>query len=404
MGCRNAGGGGGAWCASGSSPRILSSFPYESRPIPDGETADFAIARWPSEGAPSESVSEGSKELEILFVEDSETDARLIARELERWGFAPVWERVETVDSLRTALIRRTWGLVISDSSVPRLGVLEALHITHAVDPALPFIVVSGAFREQVARDVMCAGAADWVTKNDLDRLGPVVCRELERRGGGDSSTLGQRLVEAQEGERRHIARALHDELGQVFAVLRLTLSAAQRQRGAVRGQKIAEALTLVEQGAVQLRSVAAGLWPTILDDVGLPAALRWLADRGGQPKDPTTTVDVDDVGRLSFAIEVACFRVVQEALTNAWRHSQANSVAIRMRSLPGGLAIEVEDDGRGFDTEAAWLRAAAGESLGLYGMRERVSLVGGRLDVDSATGSGTRVRAFFPHDRRSGE
>ena len=336
-------------------------------------------------------------ELAVLFIEDSENDATLVARALGRSGFAPVWERVEDERELRDALARRPWQVVISDSSLPRLDPLAALEVTREVEPQLPFIVVSGGVPTEVAIEAMRRGAADWVRKDALDRLGPAIRRELERRRDPSSLAIGQRLLEAQEAERRSIARALHDELGQVLTAVRMTLEAARRGRGNVRGKHLDEALHLIEQGIAQLRAVSVGLWPTILDDLGLPAALRWLAQRDGRPEGLAIVVAAEEIGRLPSLIEVACFRVVQEALTNALRHASARTIEIRMRLDGDAVVIEVRDDGVGFDIRTAWQRASAGESLGLASMRERIALVGGRFDLESAPGQGTSVRARVP-------
>lgn len=343
----------------------------------------------------SQRESDSATDLAVLFVEDSEGDATIVARELRRNGFAPVWERVETPDELRDALKRRAWHVVISDSSVPRLDPLEALRVTKEVEPQLPFIVVSGTVPAELAVEAMRRGAADWVGKDALQRLAPAIRRELSREHA--SVAIGHRLLAAQEAERRLIARSLHDELGQVLIALRMTLEAARRKTGTARARHVDEALQLTEEAVAQLRTVSVGLWPTILDDLGLTAALRWLGQRDGRGEGVTITVDVDDVERLPFSIEVAAFRVVQEALTNALRHASARTIAISMRAQPDALVLEVRDDGTGFDMHSAWLRATAGESLGLASMRERVALVGGRFEIESSPGNGTSVRARVP-------
>lgn len=342
----------------------------------------------------------GSKrgvELAILFIEDSESDARLVARTLDRAGFSSTWERVDTEAALREALARRSWHVVVSDSSVPGLGPLAALRVARELEPRVPFIVLSGAVVPELAIDVMRSGAADWISKDELDRLAPVIQRQLDQA----PTSIATRVLAAQEAERRTIARGLHDELGQLLTALRLTLEAARHGRGSTRARKLDEALVLVEQGVAQVRTVALGLWPTILDDLGLPAALRWLAQRDARRDGIAIHVEVDEIGRLPSEIEVACFRVAQEALTNALRHASARTIHLRLCATEGAIAVEVRDDGVGFDPAVAWQRASAGESLGLAGMRERVALTGGRFELDAAPGRGTTVRASLPLARR---
>jgi signal transduction histidine kinase len=336
-------------------------------------------------------------DLAILFVEDSETDVALVARALGRAGFTPTWERVQTEASLREALTRRSWQVVVSDSSVPGLGPLDALRVTRELEPHTPFFVLSGSIVPELAVEVMRNGAADWITKGELDRLVAVIHRQLEQA----PATTATRVLAAQEAERREIARALHDELGQVLTALQMTIVSARHARGIVRQRHLDHALRLIEQSVTQVRAVALGLWPTILDDLGLPAALRWLAQRDGRRDELTIDVEIDDVGRLPSEVEIACFRVAQEALTNAMRHAGARAIHVRLRASADDVRVEVEDEGVGFDVSAAWQRASAGESLGLASMRERVVLAGGRFELEVAPGKGTIVRASVPIARK---
>lgn len=150
-------------------------------------------------------MTDPSPALELLIVEDSETDAKLVVQELRKSGFAPRWERVDTVGALGGALRRRHWQLVISDSSVPGLHPLEALAMTQAVAPGVPFIVVSGTVTEEIAVAALRMGAADYVSKERLCRLGPAVVRALE-----ESSTRVE-LVEKLTPRQREILRLIAD-------------------------------------------------------------------------------------------------------------------------------------------------------------------------------------------------
>ena len=369
--------------------------------------------------------------LDLLIVEDSETDAKLVVRKLRQSGFSPKWERVDSASALAEALLRRRWDLVISDSSLPSFNALEALEITKKAVPHVPFIVVSGTISEEIAVEAMRAGAADYVTKDNLRRLGPAVAREmllLARRTqaqpsvphpapleqprkarearSGHERLLGRtyRLLEAQEAERRNIARALHDHFGALLTAIRLNLDLAHQKRGPARSTALVEAVALVDQAIEQVRDVSLELWPTILDDLGLAPALRWLADKQARWSGLGFDLDVDAVGRLPRMLEAACFRVVQEALTNVTRHAVARKVEIRLRALPESVELLVHDDGKGFDVGAARERAAAGASLGLLGMQERVSLAGGRLEISSVPGQGSTVCALFPISHRMHE
>jgi signal transduction histidine kinase len=323
-------------------------------------------------------------ELKVLFVEDDESDVMLVIRELQRAGFAPSWERVETADTLRSALARGPWDLVISDSSMAGLSVMHALATTKATAPKTPFIVLSGGLVEAMGLQAIQEGASDALSKDDLGSLGPAVLRALHRTP--EVSSVAHLLLATQELERRRIARALHDDLGQHLVALRRMLESPHDS---------ATAIALVDQALAQARNFAIELWPTVLDDLGLAAALRWLAERHTRGE-LAFRLAIDRVPRLAFAIETACFRIAQEAITNVERHATARQVDLTLRLAGREIELEIRDDGAGFDVDRIWSRAR-GASIGLFAMRERAALAGGRLEVVSAIGRGTAVRARFP-------
>jgi signal transduction histidine kinase len=328
--------------------------------------------------------------LDVLIVEDSESDTTLVVRELQRSGFAPRWKRVDTPEDLRAALHQGNWQLVVSGSSAPRLDAPQALSLIEELVPGLPFVLVSGSASKEVVAQVMRSGAAACLTKDELHRLGPVFARLT-------SATRGQVQAQAQDAERRRIARELHDQVGQLLTAIQLKLMVAQREAGVRQEAALAEALALVNQSVVQVRELSLELWPTNLEELGLPAALRWLAARHQRSSGLELELELEPVGALSGETAVAVFRIVQEALTNVARHAKARRLAIRLRQARGWLELEVRDDGQGFLVEEARKRADGGASLGLAGMQERASLAGGRLEIKSIAGRGTSVRARLP-------
>ena len=210
---------------------------------------------------------------------------------------------------------------------------------------------------------------------------------------------LSQRLLEVQETERRRIARELHDDVGQLLTATKLTLQAVQRAKSprSARGL-LREGLALLDQCMQQVRSLALELRPSLLDDLGLPAALRWYLERQSQRAGFAVRLDGDlPDTRLPADVETACYRVIQEAVTNVARHARARQVTVSLSLAGGALEAVVQDDGVGFDFADARARAVAGGSLGLLGMEERASLAGGRLLVDSAPGRGTRLLVRLP-------
>ena len=210
---------------------------------------------------------------------------------------------------------------------------------------------------------------------------------------------LSRQLVEAQETERRLIARELHDEIGQSLTVAQLNLQATL-QSPAVNGlaPRLQESLEAVDQVLHQIQNISLNLRPTMLDDLGLEPALKWLANRQAALAEIKVGIEVAPLAmRLDKVIETECFRIAQEALTNVVRHSRATSIALQLSEENAQLHLRVRDDGRGFDVPAVWKQAINGRSLGLLSMEERAVLAGGGLEYISAPGQGTEVHAWFP-------
>jgi len=208
---------------------------------------------------------------------------------------------------------------------------------------------------------------------------------------------LSQRMMHAQERERRRIARELHDEIGQELTALRITLQAAGKAHP-VPAPYIEDGVRIAEQTLRQVRDLSLDLRPSLLDDLGLVPALRWYLDRQAQRAGLSIdfNASVPD-GRLPPDLEIACFRFVQEAVTNVLRHAQATRVTVGLRQHDGDLELTVEDDGVGFDAAATIENAVKGESVGLLGMQERAQLAGGQMEIVTARGGGTIIRAHFP-------
>ena len=221
--------------------------------------------------------------------------------------------------------------------------------------------------------------------------------REIERQRTEQTlQLLSRRILEAQENERRAIARELHDELGQALQALKINLQTAQRVPHAS-AQRLEESIAIINQAIQQVRNLSLDLRPSLLDDLGLVAALEWYLERhtqrtGVQIHFSTSPPDM----RLNPTVETTCFRVTQEALTNVTRYAQARNVWIDLTQQGAELQLRVRDDGVGFDASTAQIRATQGKSFGLLGMRERVELIGGRFELFSNPGLGAEIRAYF--------
>jgi len=207
---------------------------------------------------------------------------------------------------------------------------------------------------------------------------------------------LLEKLISAQEDERRRIARELHDEAGQALTALILNLEMAEQSSRSVEPQQLARLRGIAEDTLAELRRLIYDLRPSILDDLGLAAAVRWYVKENIEPQGlqvMMTITGADD--RLPTYVETAVFRIVQEALTNILKHARARHAAIEVAITPQHVSLVITDDGRGFDLSAVTTRIEGG--MGLLGMRERAELLGGTLRLKSGEGGGTRVEAMIP-------
>jgi PAS domain S-box-containing protein len=259
-------------------------------------------------------------------------------------------------------------------------------------DGHVVWILLGGSLvRDPQGRPLYFVGHVQDITerKHAEDRL-----RDYSER----VQALSRRLLTAQEDERRHLARELHDEFGQVLAAVNFQLHAAKGLAGAAALPRLEECNALLQQAGEQVRSLALELRPTMVDTLGLEAVLRWLAERHEQRTGSEVLVDAVLSGPPPSAdLAIACFRVAQEALTNVVRHAQARHVRIELRQDESVLELVVRDDGVGFAVTPTQEQAARRGSLGLLGMRERMQILGGILDVESEPGRGTRIRASVP-------
>jgi len=214
------------------------------------------------------------------------------------------------------------------------------------------------------------------------------------------SRQLTTRVLQAQEDERKRIARELHDETAQSLSTLMINLDLCEALLPESNGplaDMFERVRTLARRTLDETRALSHDLRPTILDDVGLIAALHWLADEYRRTYCIEVDVDARDGGeRLSPELELALFRIAQEAMTNAGRHARATHAGVQFRIVDSAAQLVVEDNGVGFDLAQVG-RASRRGGLGLYGMQERAALLDGTLRVETEPGNGTTITAILP-------
>jgi len=228
-------------------------------------------------------------------------------------------------------------------------------------------------------------GETEEVERIELAFLRMMRRLEAERRRAGSAA------LRAQEEERARVARDLHDEVNQSLTGLLLRLEAVREAAPPELEPELAATRTLANQAMRELLSLARQLRPTALDDLGLAAAIGGQVEqveRSGLAAELNTEGDFSD---LDDDVQLVVYRVAQEALTNAARHSEAQQIRVSLRRSRRSVELEVADDGRGFAFEQSE------RGLGIGGMRERALLIGGELTIESRPGHGTTVRLLVP-------
>jgi signal transduction histidine kinase len=356
------------------------------------------------------------KPLRILLAEDRATDAELVLRALRRSGYEPTAQVVDTEEDFLAGL-KPGLDLVLSDYEMPQFGGLRALELLQQSGLEVPLIIVSGMIGEDTAVAVMKEGAADYLLKDRLGRLGAAVGHALEQAQSRRERTLvneglklanekyralAARIEAIREQERTKIAREIHDVLAQELTRLKIDLVWLGKRLGKpfdepLRSQlieRIADATTQTDTAISTVQRIATELRPVVLDSLGLPAAVEWqtedFARRTGLACTATTP-------RGEFALDreraTALFRILQESLTNIARHARAGRVSVELASDANELVLTIQDDGVGIGR----IQAEDPGSIGLVGMRERAEAFGGALTIAGTPGAGTRVTVRLP-------
>ncbi len=225
-------------------------------------------------------------------------------------------------------------------------------------------------------------------------RRAELALREAHER----MQALSQQLMEVQESERRSLALDLHDEIGQALTVVKMNLQTIQRCGDTADiAVLLKDSSTVIDQTLQYVRDLSLELRPSLLDDLGLGPAVRWYLSRQAERAGWKVDVQVDEFLSPPQSVAIACFRVIQEAVTNIIRHSNASSVTVSLRQQEDDLLLLIRDNGRGFEVQKALAEASRGQSMGLLGMQERIRFLNGSLSIDSNPGQGTEIRVRVP-------
>ena len=370
------------------------------------------------------------------MIEDSEADALLLLRALQRGGFEPVHKRVDSARAMNAALQNGEWDLILADHAMPQFSAPEALELLKAHGQDVPFIIVSGHIEEETAVEAMMAGAHDYIMKDRLARLVPAVQRELRdaevrrirrqteealrraqeelelrveertsdlhranvklERMIAERQQLENELLEIAENERRGIGLDLHDDLGQKLTGAGMMIKALQNKLAAQNHPSAREAgkiHALVEEITNHAHDLArefSSLDSAEGDD--LSALLSGLSANVKKMFGITCTVTLnEEMPALSAYTAGQLYKIAQEAVSNAIKHGKAKRVSIGLAAGPAELELTVRNDGLPFSPTGSRHR------LGLRIMNYRANTIGAKLEITPLKHEGTVVTCILP-------
>jgi signal transduction histidine kinase len=347
--------------------------------------------------------------LNILHLEDSAADHELTALTLRRSGMQCQLHRVDSLPDFQRLADTEAYDAILADYRLPGFTALDAW--THVAQKPQhpPFVLLSGAVGEAAAVDAIRLGIADYLLKDDLQRLPHVLARALEiheaRRAREQAvaelqeserrlADLTEHLQTSIEQERASIAREIHDDIGGALTAVRFDVAWIGRHSTDPDMQiHAASAAEMLQHAIGASQRIMMNLRPPILEQ-GLVAAIQWLAEgferRSGIPAHVVTSSE-----NILAApdVQLVAYRTAQEALTNISKHAHPSTVRIDLSDREDVLTLEVTDDGTGIDP----VMLAKPKAFGLKGLHERARTVGGWLDISSRPGQGTSVILSVP-------
>ena len=350
-------------------------------------------------------------DLNVLIVEDNPSDADLMLHELKKSGFHPSWKRVETEPEYREHLGDHV-DIILADYALPQYDALHALRHLQDRGFDIPFIIVTGAIGDEVAVECMKKGAADYLLKDRLMRLGPAVRHALEQKKLRDEKrrtdlelrqtsdqlrALSAHLQSIREEESTRIAQRIHDELGQALTAMKMDTVWLQKRLAPTQKElleKTATMITLLDETVSIVQRMSMELRPSILDDLGLSAAMEWQAEEFRRSSGLACKLAIrpDDL-ELDRDLSTAIFRIFREALTNIVRHAQATAVDVSLARTAHRIELTIADNGRGISEEAIH----SPKSFGLVQVRERAMFWGGVVQISGEPGKGTTIHVKIP-------
>jgi signal transduction histidine kinase len=305
-------------------------------------------------------------------------------------------------DQDRPALIRRACAflaVVLTPIEQAHRSVEDAtLHFRKFIESISQRTVKLAANNLELNREIASRKAAEAALRKSEKHYAQLLAESGELQD--QLRRLSRQVLSTQEEERKIISRELHDVIGQTLTGITIRLATLKKEaelNTAGLDHNIARTQLLVEKSVNIVHQFARELRPAVLDDLGLiPALHAFMKTFTARTGVRASLIAIQGVELLDFARRTVLFRVAQEALTNVDRHAHAGFVQVRIQKRPGGIGMVIHDDGRSFDVKRI-SQARGSVRLGLLGMRERLEMIGGQLDIDSSVGHGTTLTARIP-------
>jgi len=359
----------------------------------------------------------------ILFLEDSPDDVELMEHELSESRVKFISKRIDSRKEFIGSVFDFRPDVILADYSLSMFNGMQAYQLLKKEKITVPFILVTGVLSEQLALECLKEGVDDFILKSSFKRLPAAIINAVKKKESEEEKKqiaaelkksheelrlLLERNQVSIEEERKKIARDLHDELGQVLTALKIDISLFRKKLTS--GQTLsAETINeefgglnkTVDKIASSVKEISAGLRPDSLDALGIFEAIRnQVAEFEKRNSIKCSLFLPEEDIELSKKLSIAIFRIVQEALTNVARHSQAKFVQIYLDIKDETLFIEIMDDGIGIDDA----QIKSSKSLGIIGLRERVQLLNGKFMIGKARRGGTKVSIIIPLNRNHSE
>ncbi len=345
--------------------------------------------------------------INLLLIEDNPGDARLIQEYLRdvknvEFSFQHADRLAAGLEILESSDIQ----VILLDLKLPDSTGLGSLEKIFNVAPHVPIVVLTGLNDETTAIKAVQKGAQDYLVKDKVESnlLVRSVRYAIERKRAEEEhqKLIEQRvralaIIEAQENERRRISREIHDGLGQLLSAAKLNIGMIDLNNIDINKQKSLEVLkqvdALISKAIVEARRISHDLRPTTLDDFGLVPALRILCQEFSKLTGIQIKFQVSqNMERLDPKVEIAIYRIIQESFNNVSKYAEASEIILDLHQAGDNVVAKVTDNGIGFDRNGKAKNKVVGTGFGLMNMKERAELVGGKMEIESALGKGTKI------------